>query len=698
MTEASAAPVRVEVRDGVALVLVDSPPVNATSQAVRAGLLAAIAKTQADASIKGVVIACEGRTFIAGADIREFGLPPVEPHLPDVYNAIEASTKPVVAALHGTALGGGFEVALACHARVLTADARVGLPEVKLGLIPGAGGTQRLPRLIGMLPALDIITTGRQVKADEARTLGIADLIATGDLRGEAIALAKSLIGGEPRRTGRLAVPAYDAKAFAVAVAATTKKARGQASPIKASEAVALATTLPLPEGLLRERAIFLELKDGSQSKALRYAFFAEREVLRVPSLDGVAARAVTTTGVIGAGTMGAGIAVALADSGLPVTVVETSAAAIDAGRGRVRATYDRMLKSGRISPAEHAGRLARITFAETFDALTSCDLVVEAVFEEMSVKQDVFRRLGAVAKPGAVLATNTSYLDVDQIAAVSGRAHDVIGLHFFAPANIMRLVEIIRCAKSEPGALAAGLALAKRLGKIPVLSGICDGFVGNRILAAYRQQAEFAIEDGALPHEVDGALESFGFPMGTFAVTDLSGLDISWARRKRLSATRDPKARYASRIADRLCELGRFGQKTGAGWYRYDDGQRVIDPLVTRLVEDTSAELGIKRKPVGAEAIQTRVRATIVNEGARILAEGIAARALDIDMALIHGYGYPAWRGGPMFEADEIGLARILEDVKTVAAASGPGWEPAPLLVELAAKGMRFGDLGKAG
>lgn len=693
MTTPETSPVRIEVSDGIAFVIIDNPPVNATSQPVRAGLLAAIAKVQTDAAVAAAVIAGEGRAFVAGADIREFGKPVVAPALLEVCNAIEACDKPVVAAIHGVALGGGFELALSCHARVVTKDARVGLPEVKLGLIPGAGGTQRLPRLIGMIAALDLITSGTQLRAEQAVKLGIADRMADGHGRAAAAALARDLLGKPLRRSGALAVPAFDAAALDAAILNVAKKARGQISPVKAAEAVRLAATLPLDEGLKRERASFLELVGGSQSRALRHVFFAEREVLRVPGLDGVAPRPVANAGVIGAGTMGAGIAVALADAGIPVTVVETDATAVAAGRGRVQATYDRMLKSGRIAAPERDARLARIAFTEDFAALAAPDLIVEAVFEDLAVKQNVFRRLGSVAKPGAVLASNTSYLDIDPIAAESARAGDVIGLHFFAPANVMRLVEIIRGADSKPDALATGLALAKRLGKIPVVCGICDGFVGNRILVAYRSQAEFALESGALPQEVDAAFEAFGFPMGPFAVSDLSGLDIAWARRKRLAATRDPRVRYPSRVADRLCELGRFGQKTGAGWYRYDSGKRSVDPIVGRVIEQVSAELGLARKPVNAEALQRRIRAAMVNEGAKILAEGIAARALDIDMVMIHGYGYPAWRGGPMFEADEIGLTTILADVRAMASEAGVGWEPAPLLLELAASGGRFAD-----
>lgn len=433
---------------------------------------------------------------------------------------------------------------------------------------------------------------------------------------------------------------------------------------------------------------------DGARARALRHVEVALREVWRVPSLDGVALRPLASVGVIGAGTMGAGVAVALANAELPVVVIETSATAVEAGAGRVRATYDRMLKSGRIDAAEHAKRMSRIEIVDRFDRLASCDLVIEAVFEDMAIKQDVFRRLGAIAKPEAVLATNTSYLDIDPIAVASGRAHDVIGMHFFAPANIMKLVEVIRCANSDLSAVATGLALAKRLGKVPVVCGVCDGFVGNRIFAMYRQQVEMALEDGALPHEVDAAVEAFGFPMGPFAVADLSGLDIAWARRKRLASTRNSNARYSSRVADRLCEMGRLGQKTGAGWYSYDNGKRTSDPVVAKLIEGAAAELGIARKPIPAETIQRRIRAAMVNEGAKILAEGIAARALDIDMALIHGFGYPAWRGGPMFEADAIGLAKILDEVKQLALASGPSWDPAPLLVQLATEGGRFNKL----
>ena len=453
--------ISVEVRDGIAIVSIHNPPVNATSQSVRAGLLEAISVAQDDRSVEAVVLVAEGRTFIAGGDIREFGKPPLAPGLPDVCNAIEASSKPVVAAVHGTTLGGGLEIALSCHGRVLASDASVGLPEVKLGLLPGAGGAQRLPRLIGLLSAIDMIATGRQVKADEALKLGIADHIVADGLREAATSLARDLVGKPLRRTGEIEVPSYNKADLSAAIATIARKARGQISPLRAAEVVELAVRLPLTDGLACERAAFVELMGNSQSRALRHTFFAEREVLRVPDLDVVTPRSVEHIAVIGAGTMGAGIAVALSDVGLPVTVVETSEAAVEAGSGRIDGTYSRLEKSGRITGADKAARLGRISFSTDFSALSQADFVIEAVFEDMIVKQDVFRRLGGVAKPGAVLATNTSYLDIEPIAEASGRPGDVIGLHFFAPANIMRLVEIIWCRGSAPDAMATGFALA---------------------------------------------------------------------------------------------------------------------------------------------------------------------------------------------------------------------------------------------
>jgi 3-hydroxyacyl-CoA dehydrogenase len=691
----SAPVLRVESRDNVALILIDNPPVNATSQAVRQGLAEAIAAANADAGVEAIVIACEGRTFVAGADIREFGKPPLPPALPDVLAIVEASAKPVVAAVHGTALGGGFELALACHARVLDPQAIVGLPEVKLGLIPGAGGTQRLPRLIGMRAAIEIAASGRHVKAEEAAALGIADVVAAGDLREAALGVAREAIGRPIRRLGAEPVAPFDAAEIDAATKAIAQKARGQSSPLVAAQIVRLAAELPFAEGMARERAAFIACLRSDQSRAMRYVFAAEREAPRAPQLEGVAPRKVERVGIIGAGTMGAGIAVAFADAGFRVCVVETSEAAAEAGRKRIAAPWDRQLKSGRLTAEQHAGRAANVDVGADFAALADCDLVVEAAFEDMAVKRDIFVRLGALAKPGAVLATNTSYLDVGAVGAASGRPGDVIGMHFFSPANVMRLVEVVEAPGSARDAVATGVAVAKKLGKIAVVCGVCDGFIGNRILAHWRPILDMMVEDGASPQDIDAALEDFGFPMGPYAVGDLAGLDIGWAQRKRLAPTRDPARRYAATIADELCALGRFGQKTGAGWYSYSGGKRAVDPLVEGLIEKVRAQKHRPQRAFPAEMIHRFVRAAIANEGAKVLADGIARRPLDIDVTLINGYGYPAWRGGPMFEADALGLARVLADIEEAHAFAGAGYEPAELVMTLAREGRRFADLG---
>jgi 3-hydroxyacyl-CoA dehydrogenase len=686
--------VRSERHGDIALILIDNPPVNASSRAVRQGLVAAIETANKDTNVAAIVIACEGRTFVAGADIREFGKPPLPPGLPDVLTIVEASTKPVVAAVHGTALGGGFELALACHARVLDARAIVGLPEVKLGLIPGAGGTQRLPRLIGLRAAIDLAASGRQVKAEEALALGVADSIAAGDLREEAITLARSLIGRPIRRLSEGAAPAFDRAEIDAALAGVAQKSRGQASPMIAAKTVLLAAELPFVEGMARERAAFIECLQSDQSKAMRYVFAAEREAPRAPQIEGIAPRPVARVGIIGAGTMGAGIAVAFADAGYRVSVVETSEAAVEAGRKRIAAPWDRQLKSGRLDAGQYEARNANVAVGSEFAALADCDLVVEAAFEDMDVKKDIFARLGAIARPGAVLATNTSYLDVGSIGAASGRPADVIGLHFFSPANVMRLVEVVEAPASARDAVATGVAVAKKLGKIAVVCGVCDGFIGNRILAHWRPIVDMMVEDGAAPQGVDGALEEFGFAMGPYAVGDLAGLDIGWARRKRLAPTLNPNIRYAATIADELCLLGRFGQKTGAGWYSYSGGKKAIDPLVEGLIDKVRAQKGREQRVFSNETIQRLVRAAIVNEGAKVLSDGIARRPLDIDVVLIHGYGYPAWRGGPMFEADAIGLGKVLADIEEAHAFAGAGYEPSPLIVKLAREGRRFADL----
>jgi 3-hydroxyacyl-CoA dehydrogenase len=689
-------PVHLTVTDSIAVVEIDNPPVNALSQAVRAGMKAALEQAAGDPAVQAIVVAAAGRTFIAGADIREQGKPAVPPVTPEICTVMEQCDKPVVAAIHGTALGGGLEIALSAHARIATADARVGLPEVNLGIIPGAGGTQRTPRLTGVPAAIELVTSGKPVGARDALSLGLIDRVAERDLRAEAIAFARELMGKPVRRTGALAVPPFDRAAAEATIAAVEKRARGQISPGEAARAVLFSADLDLAEGLRREREVYLGLVNTDQAKALRHVFFAEREAAKVTGLDDVTPRPVQTIGIAGAGTMGSGIAVACADAGYAVVIVEQSEAAAAAGRERIGALYDRAVKSKRIGEADKAARMGKIALGADRTAFAAADLVIEAVFDELPVKQELFAALDRIVRPDSVLATNTSYLNPDEIAAVTARPDRVVGMHFFSPANVMRLLEVVRAKHTAPDVLATALAVGRKLRKLTIVTGVCEGFIGNRILAAYRRQAEYMLEDGALPQDVDGAMEAYGFPMGPFAVNDLSGLDIAWARRKRLSATRDPRERYV-KIADQLCEQGRLGQKTGAGWYSYAAGKREVDPAVTALVEAASRERGITRRPMAREEIQARIHATMVNEGARILAEGIAARSSDIDLVLINGYGYPAWRGGPMFEADRIGLATVLAQVERMRAGDGFGFEPAPLLVELARSGKTFAEAGRS-
>jgi 3-hydroxyacyl-CoA dehydrogenase len=685
--------VRIDRRGDIAVIEIDNPPVNATSQAVRAGLAAAIAAVADDAAVAAIIITAAGRTFVAGADIKEQGRPPQPPFLPEVCNAIEACPKPVVAAIHGNALGGGFELALAAHARIATAEARVGLPEVNLGIIPGAGGTQRAPRLCGVPAAIDLISSGKPRPAKEALVAGLIDRIADGDLRDSAIAFARELIGNPIRRTGALAVPQFDRGEVERQVAAIEKKARGQVSPGQAARAVLLGADVEIADGLKRERAIYSELVASDQAAALRHVFFAERTAAKVPGLATVTPRPIATIGIPGAGTMGSGIAVACLDAGYQVIVVEQNEAAASAGRARIDGLYDRAVTSKRMIEADKAERMGRLTLAADLGALAPADLIVEAVFDDLAVKQDLFKALDAIARPDAILATNTSYLDPDAIAAATAHPERVVGMHFFSPAHVMRLLEVVNAARTAPDVLATALLVGKKLRKLSVVAGVGEGFIGNRIYSAYRKQCEYMLEDGALPAEVDAALESYGLPMGPFAVNDLSGLDIAWARRKRLAPTRDPRERYVA-IADTLCEMGRLGQKTGAGWYRYVEGKRLVDPEVTALVEAASRSKGIVRLTIAASEIQARVLAAMVNEGAKILAAGIALRASDIDLVLINGYGYPAWRGGPMFEADRIGLKTVLAEVERMGERDGFGCEPAPLLIELARSGKSFAGL----
>lgn len=696
MTEDSGKAVRLIIEDGVAVVTVDNPPVNAISQAVRQGLMDAMKTVAIDPSIKAAVIRGAGNVFIAGADVREFGKPPMEPFLPDVIAAIEATDKPVAAAIHGVALGGGFEVALGCHYRVMSPKARVGFPEVNLGIIPGAGGTQRLPRLCGVEKAADLVTSGRQVAAREALEGGLIDAIADSedDLLPAAKRLALSKVGAALPRISQMTVPApAAADFFAAEKTKVARAARGQESPVRALEAVEAAATLSYAEGMKRERAIFQELRASDQAKALRHVFFAERAVSKVPGLENAKPRKLASLAVIGGGTMGAGIAVACLRAGYPVVMIEADSAALERGRANVDRNLEGFVSRGRLSAEAKAEHMGRLGLSLDYNALGDADLVIEAVFEDMGVKKAVFARLDAAMKPGAVLATNTSYLDIDEIAAATARPEDVIGLHFFSPAFVMRLLEIVRPAKTTDDVVATGFELARKLGKVGVLSGVCDGFIGNRILAKTRKQADYMIEDGAMPWDVDKAVEAFGLPMGPFRVMDLAGLDIAWAQRKRTAATRDPKERYVG-IADRICEQGWFGQKTGRGWYVYESGKPSPNPDVEKIILEESAKKGIERRRIEPEEIRNRILYAMINEGARIVEEKIAARPLDVDMVKIFGYGFPRWRGGPLCTADIIGLAKVLDGIRAFAKEDPLFWKPAALLERLVAEGRTFADL----
>ncbi len=639
-----------ETVDGILVVTLDNPPVNALSSHVRAGIMAALDHATQTEAIIGVVLTGAGRTFVGGADIREFGKPPVEPILPDVINRIEAFEKPVIAAVNGAALGGGCEILLACHGRVANPAASFGLPEVKLGLVPGAGGTQRLPRLVGTSAALDLIGTGRIVKAAEAAALGLIDGIDTHE-RAAAVAMVRTLEATPLRRTGQLEVPPEDATAIEPLAAKIIARSRGQIAPGEALRLVRQAASTTLAGGLAEERATFLRLRDSDQSAALRYVFFAERSAGKVEGLESVTPRPIATVGIVGTGLMGSGIAVATLCAGYRVVGLEQTEEAALSGRARIVALLEKAVQLGRLDAGGLADQLSRLTVTSDSAKLADADLVIEAVFDDMAVKTALFQRLDGIVRDDAILATNTSYLDPDTIAAATRHPSRVVGLHFFSPANIMRLVEVVNCARTAPDVLASALAFAKRLGKLPVVSSVTEGFIGNSIFSAYRREAEFMLEDGALPHEIDAALEAFGFPMGLFAVYDMAGLEIAWARRKRQAAERAPKERTVP-IADRLCEAGRFGQKTGRGWYAYPEGKRTVDPEVTALIENIRTEKGILKRSFSPEEIVARLLQAMADEGHRLLDAGIAARPSDIDLVVINGYGFPSHKGGPMYLA----------------------------------------------
>ncbi|MFU1477835.1 3-hydroxyacyl-CoA dehydrogenase NAD-binding domain-containing protein [Roseovarius sp. C7] len=640
--------------DDIAIATVENPPVNAVNYAVRQGLLEALVQTEADEEIRATILICAGRTFVAGADIREFGQPPKPPHLPDVITLLEGATKPWVAAIHGSALGGGLEIALGCHYRIATPSARLGLPEVTLGLIPGAGGTVRLPRLVAAETALDMITGGKPVAAPKALDSGLIDALADGDLQEAALRFARQRLGETlplPLSAQSPNLP-RDAEDWKTRQRRVLDRARGQAAPRAALEILDTALTAPAKEALEQERETFLRLKSHPESAALRHVFFAERAAGQLPRLKGAEPGPLDHIGIIGGGTMGAGITAACLLADLPVTMIERDTDACDAGRARVTDILDDAQRRGLIDASRHAALLSQLTTATDYAALAAADLVIEAVFEDMATKHAVFKALDTHTRPVCILASNTSYLDINEMARATAHPERIIGLHFFSPAHVMKLLELIVTDRASDRALATGLALGKRLRKLTVPAGVCDGFIGNRILSSYRRDTDAILQDGATPSQIDQAMRDFGFPMGIFEMQDLAGLDISWAMRKRRAATRDPDERYVD-IADTLCEAGRLGRKTGRGWYLYTDGKTPIpDPEVEQIIAQSAEAAGITRRAFDPDEIITRILTAMQHEGQEILNENIAERASDIDVVMINGYGFPRWRGGPMYMA----------------------------------------------
>jgi 3-hydroxyacyl-CoA dehydrogenase len=692
--------VETEKQGDVAVIRMNNPPVNALGHALRSGLQAAFAAANADPAVQAIVLTGTGRFFSAGADITEFAAGMKEPFLPQLIDTIEASAKPAVAAVNGTALGGGLELALGCHYRVASGDVRqLGLPEIKLGIIPGAGGTQRLPRAIGVERALELILSGAFIDAKAGAKAGLIDRVAEGDVVAEAVAFAKQQIGKAPRRIGALTIDAASVPAglFEKTRASIARHPSGPLAPKCAIDAVELSMSLPASEGIARERQIFREAAASPYARALQYAFFAERQAANLPGIGAdVKTRPVETVGIIGAGTMGTGITLAFLNAGVPVTLVETTQEALDAGETRIRDTLSANAKRGRITEAQAADRLAKLTPSLELESLGKTELIIEAVFENLALKKEIFGKLDGIAKSGAIIATNTSTLDVDQIAAVTKRPQDVLGLHFFSPANIMRLLEIVRAEKTGDDVMATAMGLAKRIGKVGVQAGVCDGFVGNRMLAGYSEEVQAMLLEGATPAEVDGALEAWGMAMGPLAVHDLAGLDVSYRIRKERKLTGE-RAQLA-RVPDKIVEMGRLGQKTGAGYYKYDaNRKRQRDPEIEALIRAEAEALQIKQRPVPAEEVVERSLLRLANEGAKILAEGIALRASDIDTMYLNGYGFPAWRGGPMWQADHIGLAKVADRIEAYHAAYGDRWKIAPLMQKLAAEGSSFAALDKS-
>jgi len=679
----------------VGLITVNNPPVNALAQAVRAGIKSGIEKGIADKDVAAMIIICEGRTFIAGADIREFGKPPMEPHLPDVCQFIENSPKPVIAAIHGTALGGGLEIPLSCHFRIAVPTAKVGLPEVKLGLLPGAGGTQRLPRIAGVQTALEMITSGTPIPAAKAKAMGILDEIVEGDLKAAALAFAGKVVDEKRplRKVSQMTAKVETPTVFDDFAKANARKFRGFIAPYKCIEAVKAATELPFAEGMKKERAIFTELQASDQSKAQRHVFFAEREVVRIPGLpDDQPTREIKSVGILGAGTMGGGIAMSFVNAGIPVVLLDVKQEFIDKGMAVIKKNYANTVAKGSLKQEVMDKRMSLIKPTLAYEDLKNVDLVIEAVFEDMAIKKEVFTKLDAVCKPGAILASNTSYLNIDEIAAMTKRPQDVMGMHFFSPANVMRLLENVRGKLTSPEVYATAMKVGKTIAKVPVLVGVCDGFVGNRMLAKRTRECGFMLEEGALPWQIDKVIYNFGFPMGPYQMGDMAGLDVGWRNRKAKFASLT-KREQKNTILDKICEMGRFGQKTGSGFYKYDEKRNATpDPMIEELIINHSKEVGITRRIITDQEIIERAIYAMINEGAKILEEGIAARPLDIDVVWLYGYGFPVYLGGPMFYADTVGVKKVYDAIlKYKDLVGAEYWTPAPLLEKLAKAGKGF-------
>ena len=689
-----AAVVRFDVEDGIGVITIDNPPVNALGPGVADGIIAAVAQGEADPNVKAMVLIGAGRSFIAGADIRQFGKPRVIPKRRS-YDVVDDSSKPIVAAIHGYALGGGLEHALSCNYRIAVASAKVGLPEVLIGILPGGGGTQRLPRLIGPKAAMDMIVSGRHVPAEEAKALGIIDAIVPGkDLRREAIEFAKGIVDKRPlprvrERTDRIAEAKADPGMFDAMRKSIAKKARNQKAPYNCIACVEAATTQPFDEGLQTERRLFSELENADEAKALRYAFFAEREAGKIPDLPkDLKLPAIKSAAVIGAGTMGGGIAMSFADFGVPVKILEATQEALAKGMQRIRDNYAISVKRGSLAQAEMDKRLPLIEPVTDYAMIAGCDVVIEAVFEEMNVKKEVFTKLDAIMKPGALLLSNTSALDIDEIASATKRPQDVAGSHFFSPANVMKLLEVVKGAKTSPETLAATMKIGRTIGKVSAVAGNCDGFVANRSRAPFQTEMILMVEEGAQPEQIDKVMVDFGYPMGPFAVGDLAGLDIGFASRRRRAAA-DSNYRKLP-IPDRLVEMGRKGQKTLAGWYRYEKGDRTPhpDPEVKRVIVEVAREMGIEQRTFTDDEILRRILFASVNEACKILEEGKALRACDIDIMWLYGFGFPRYRGGLMFWADGIGSREVYRQIEEWHQRYGARWKPANLLRELAESG----------